>query len=303
MGGLLALFFCSLNGAVLATEFPVDVKVKSVAPVRAKIYSKIYHSYLDSGMYAEGLLVTLDEPIECSLTENYKTNYSHVYPNIDVISNNVIYLPSSNLQQMYFPDRKDEIEHAVEISRTDKESLDIIQTAIRNIWPVTFFDITPAQLKIYGNNGLLGLSGDSREDGSTTAKYWCVFNGKNIALTVPEDADQTSSGSSSQGGTVEEGTTVPNPIQTNWGFDVETEGDYQILVHWVVAGQPSSEISIGLDNEAEPSVVNVKPNFGSGVWLDLGEVRHLTAGTHEIQLGIDETGPYIVDGVKVKLVQ
>ena len=101
---------------------------------------------------------------------------------------------------------------------------------------------------------------------------------------------------------VKDGTDPENPVSTTWGFDIASEGDYEVSVHWVANHNTVTDLSLSFDGGAtEPS--SLDQNISSGIWVKMNANKHFTAGSHNVQINVDPTAFYVVDGIKVERIQ
>lgn len=90
-----------------------------------------------------------------------------------------------------------------------------------------------------------------------------------------------------------------NAITTMWNFSVPATGTYDVYVHWVSNKNAVSAISYGVDGQVLKNVA-LDQNINAGIWVKLVKAASYPAGNHTLNLSIDSTANYVVDGVKVE---
>ena len=101
---------------------------------------------------------------------------------------------------------------------------------------------------------------------------------------------------------VKDGTDPESPVSTTWGFDIASEGDYEVSVHWVSNHNTVTDVALTFDGGAKtPS--SLDQNISSGIWVKMNANKHFTAGPHNVKIDVDPTAFYVVDGIKVERIQ
>jgi hypothetical protein len=95
---------------------------------------------------------------------------------------------------------------------------------------------------------------------------------------------------------------APGSVSTNWGFEISTAGNYEIYAHWVANKNTVTNISYAFDGEGAV-FANLDQNISSGIWVKLGVSKAFSVGSHSVNISVDPTAFYVVDGIKVERAQ
>lgn len=90
-----------------------------------------------------------------------------------------------------------------------------------------------------------------------------------------------------------------NAITTTWSFVAPAAAAYDVYAHWVSNKNAVSAISYGVDGQTMKNVA-LDQNINAGIWVKLIKNTNYTAGNHTLNIAIDSTANYVVDGIKVE---
>lgn len=130
----------------------------------------------------------------------------------------------------------------------------------------------------------------------------CLINLEHVEFVGGNQSDSNSTGSWINNVIVSEGQSPTTPVSTTWDFTVDTAGTYQVYAHWVSNQNTVANASFSFNGEA-PTDFGLDQSISSGVWVKVGASKAFTAGNHSVELSVDPTAFYVVDGIKVELVQ
>lgn len=127
------------------------------------------------------------------------------------------------------------------------------------------------------------------------------IQGQKYFTIIPKQSENSTSNSAWINGVQVSPTNAAptNAITTTWNFSVPTATTYDVYAHWVSNKNTVSAISYGVDGQAMKNVA-LDQNINAGIWVKLIKNTSYTVGNHTINIAIDSTANYVVDGIKVE---
>ncbi len=256
-------------------NYPLEVTVKSIQMVANPFTSSdsVYlYSSASIGSSDDVLLITLEESVECA-TRGATSNNGYVTDKVILLP-----APESDLDRL---------------TNQNLYAVNLIAQAMQSRSPITIAHLEKANEVLPGEATNLN-SGNSIYQNAY--ENLCVLNPQHFSVSAPLEA-MLESASSSGGGSVED------PIETNWGFNIPTTGNYQLYAHWVLARNAVNSYTYDVNSSGTPVAENIKRSISSGIWVEVGDVANFTAGQQTLQMTIDQNSAYIVNGIKAERVQ